>query len=41
MLVLPKTGDPAITDAALAGGGIALIVDNAEAEFDDVKVTVP
>ena len=39
--VLPKSGDPAITDASLASGGIALIVDNAEAEFDDVTVSVP
>jgi pectate lyase len=39
--VLPKTGDPAITDASLATGGIALIVDNADAEFDDVTVSVP
>jgi hypothetical protein len=39
--VLPKTGDPAITDSSLANGGIALIVDNAEAEFDDVSVAVP
>ena len=39
--VLPKCGDPAITDASLASGGIALIVDNAEAEFDDVTVSVP
>ena len=39
--VLPKTGDPAITDASLASGGIALIVDNADAEFDDVSVTTP
>jgi hypothetical protein len=39
--VLPKTGDPAITDSSLASGGIALIVDNADAEFDDVSVAVP
>jgi pectate lyase len=39
--VLPKSGDPAITDASLTSGGIALIVDNAEAEFDDVTVSVP
>jgi hypothetical protein len=39
--VLPKSGDPAITDSSLATGGIALIVDNAEAEFDDVSVTTP
>ncbi len=39
--VLPKTGDPAITDASLTSGGIALIVDNTEAEFDDVTVSVP
>ena len=39
--VLPKTGDPAITDSSLATGGIALIVDNADAEFDDVTVSVP
>jgi hypothetical protein len=39
--VLPKSGDPAITDASLASGGIALIVDNTEAEFDDVSVSVP
>jgi hypothetical protein len=39
--VLPKTGDPAITDSSLASGGIALIVDNADAEFDDVSVSVP
>jgi hypothetical protein len=39
--VLPKSGDPAITDSSLPGGGIALIVDNAEAEFDDVSVSVP
>jgi len=39
--VLPKTGDPAITDASLTSGGIALIVDNTEAEFDDVNVSVP
>ena len=39
--VLPKTGDPAITDASLATGAIALIVDNADAEFDDVTVSVP
>ena len=39
--VLPKSGDPAITDSSLAAGGIALIVDNAEAEFDDVSVTTP
>jgi pectate lyase len=37
--VLPKTGDPAITDSSLASGGIALIVDNADAEFDDVSAT--
>ncbi len=39
--VLPKSGDPAITDASLTSGGIALIVDNAEAEFDDVSATTP
>ena len=39
--VLPKTGDPAISDASLATGGIALIVDNADAEFDDVSVSTP
>jgi len=39
--VLPKSGDPAITDASLASGGIALIVDNSEAEFDDVSVMTP
>jgi hypothetical protein len=39
--VLPKTGDPAITDSSLASGGIALIVDNADAEFDDVSVSFP
>ena len=39
--VLPKTGDPAITDASLTSGGIALIVDNTEAEFDDVSVSLP
>jgi len=39
--VLPKSGDPAITDTSLTSGGIALIVDNAEAEFDDVSVSVP
>jgi hypothetical protein len=40
MMVLPKTGDPVAAPGS-AAGGIALIVDNAEAEFDDVKVTVP
>ena len=40
MAVLPKTGDPVAAPGS-AAGGIALIVDNAEAEFDDVKVTVP
>ena len=39
--MLPKSGDPAITDASLTSGGIALIVDNTEAEFDDVSVSVP
>ncbi len=39
--VLPKSGDPAITDASLASGGVALIVDNTDAEFDDVSVSVP
>jgi hypothetical protein len=39
--VLPKSGDPTITDASLASGGIALIVDNTEAEFDDVSATTP
>jgi hypothetical protein len=39
--VLPKTGDPAITDSSLASGGIGLIVDNADAEFDDVSATTP
>ena len=39
--VLPKSGDPAITDASLTSGGIALIVDNTDAEFDDVSVSVP
>ena len=39
--VLPKTGDPAITDSSLPMGGVALAVDNAEAEFDDVSVTTP
>ena len=41
VLVLPKSGDPAITDSSLAKGAIALTVDNAEAEFDDVSVSVP
>ncbi|HVY37919.1 MAG TPA: hypothetical protein VHM31_08285 [Polyangia bacterium] len=40
MTLLPKTGDPAAAPGSPAGG-IALIVANAEAEFDDVKVTVP
>lgn len=40
MPVLPKTGDSVAAPGSPAGG-IALIVDNAEAEFDDVKVTVP
>jgi hypothetical protein len=39
--VLPKTGDPTITDSSLPTGGVGLIVDNAEAEFDDVSVTTP
>jgi hypothetical protein len=39
--VLPKSGDPAITDSSLANGAIALTVDNTEAEFDDVSVSVP
>ena len=40
MMLLPKTGDPAAAPGSPAGG-IALVVANAEAEFDDVKVTVP
>ena len=39
--VLPKSGDPAIADASLTSGGVALIVDNTDAEFDDVSVSVP
>jgi hypothetical protein len=38
---ITKSGDPAITDASLTSGGIVLIVDNAEAEFDDVGVMTP
>jgi hypothetical protein len=30
-----------VTDTSLATGGIALAVDNGDAEFDDVRVTVP
>ncbi|HXU60835.1 MAG TPA: LamG domain-containing protein [Polyangia bacterium] len=40
MPVLPKSGDTAAAPAS-ASGGIGLVVDNAEAEFDDLKVTVP
>lgn len=40
MMVLPKSGDTAAAPGS-ATGGIALVADNAEAEFDDVKVTVP
>jgi hypothetical protein len=40
VMVLPKAGDAAVAPGSPAGG-IALIVDNAEAEFDDVTVTVP
>jgi len=39
-MVLPKSGDPASAPGS-ASGGVALVVDNAEAEFDDLKVTVP
>jgi hypothetical protein len=39
--VLPKPGDPPITDSSITHGGIAVIVDNAEAEFDGVSVTTP
>lgn len=38
--ILPKTGDAPAAPGS-ANGGIALVVDNAEAEFDDLKVTVP
>ncbi|HVT09859.1 MAG TPA: hypothetical protein VHO67_20495 [Polyangia bacterium] len=40
MMLLPKTGDLAAAPGSPAGG-VALVVANAEAEFDDVKVTVP
>lgn len=39
-MVLPRAGDAAAAPGS-ANGGIALVVDNAEAEFDDVTVTVP
>jgi hypothetical protein len=39
--VLPKSASSPITDSSLTNGGIALAVENADAEFDDVSVTVP
>ncbi len=38
--ILPKSGDSAAVPGS-ASGGVALIVENAEAEFDDLTVTAP